>query len=190
MLYYRQVEKLLSQASKTAVTGKNIFKVHDFQSLMKNYVFLSNGPAATLALGKRMGEHLEADSVIALTGELGCGKTLLTRGICAGLAVPLRQVNSPTFVLVNEYRGRLPVFHMDLYRLGAESDVVELGITDYLSRAESGVMIIEWAEKIPSLLPDDILKVEFYILSARKRRIEFSTSGVRFVSLLKEMRRR
>jgi tRNA threonylcarbamoyladenosine biosynthesis protein TsaE len=155
---------------------------------MDKYEFFSNSPASTSALGKRVGRRLAAGSVVALIGELGCGKTLLTRGICAGLGVPPRQVNSPTFVLVNEYRGRLPVFHMDLYRLNTESDVVELGITDYLSRVASGVMIIEWAEKIPSLLPDDLLKVEFEILSARKRRIEFSASGGGFAALFKELR--
>lgn len=155
---------------------------------MVSYEFLSNSPAATLALGKRVGERLPAGSVVALTGELGCGKTLLTQGICTGLGVPLRQVNSPTFVLVNEYRGRLPVFHMDLYRLGTEADVVELGITDYLSRTESGVLIIEWAEKIPSLLPDDLLRVEFEILSARQRRIVFSASDGRSAGLLRELK--
>jgi tRNA threonylcarbamoyladenosine biosynthesis protein TsaE len=156
---------------------------------MYNWEFLSSSPAATSALGKRMGERLEAGSVIALIGELGCGKTLLTRGICAGLGVPLRQVNSPTFVLVNEYRGRLPIFHMDLYRLGSIDDGFEIGIMDYLSRAESGVMIIEWAEKIYSLLPECLLKVEFLVLSARQRRIEFSTSFDKFGSLFKELRR-
>lgn len=156
---------------------------------MDSYEFFSNSPAATSSLGERLGERLQAGSVIALIGELGCGKTLLTRGICIGLGVPLRQVNSPTFVLVNEYRGRMPVFHMDLYRLGTEADVVELGITDYLARVESGVMIIEWAEKIPSLLPDDLLKVEFEILSARRRRIVFSSPGAKFDGLFEELRR-
>jgi tRNA threonylcarbamoyladenosine biosynthesis protein TsaE len=156
---------------------------------MERHTIHSNSPAATSELGRRMGENLKAGSVIALIGELGCGKTLLTRGICAGLDVPLRQVNSPTFVLVNEYRGRLPVFHLDMYQLGTEADGVELGITDYLSRAESGVMIIEWAEKILPLLPDDLLRVSFEILSARKRNIEFYTSGERFAGLLKELRR-
>jgi tRNA threonylcarbamoyladenosine biosynthesis protein TsaE len=134
-----------------------------------------------------MGVLLEAGSVIALIGELGCGKTLLTRGICAGLGVPLRQVNSPTFIMVNEYRGRLPVFHMDLYRLGSIDDGFDIGIMDYLSRAGSGVIIIEWAEKILSLLPADLLKIDFQILSARKRRIAFSASGGRFGSLFKEL---
>ncbi|MBN1176071.1 MAG: tRNA (adenosine(37)-N6)-threonylcarbamoyltransferase complex ATPase subunit type 1 TsaE [Dehalococcoidales bacterium] len=155
---------------------------------MKSYEYISGSPAATTSLGKRIGERLDPGGVIALTGELGCGKTLLTRGICAGLGVPLRQVNSPTFVLVNEYRGRLPVFHLDMYQIGAEADAVELGITDYLARAEDGVMIIEWAEKIVPLLPDDLLYINFKILSARKRRIAFSTAGKRFDSLFKELR--
>lgn len=151
------------------------------------YEFTSHNPAATSALGKKIGSHLAAGSVVALIGELGCGKTLLTRGVCAGLGVPLRQVNSPTFVLVNEYKGRLPVFHLDLYRIGNEVDGVELGIADYLRRAGAGVMIIEWAEKILPLLPRDLLKIEIEILSARKRRISFSMNGSRFVGLFEEL---
>ncbi len=154
---------------------------------MYRHSFLSHGPAATSALGKRLGERLEAGSIIALIGELGCGKTLLTRGICSGLGVPLRQVNSPTFILVNEYRGKLPVFHMDLYRLGETAEGFDMGILDYLARAGSGVMVVEWAEKILSLLPDDYLKVEFHILSARERRLDFTALGDRFGSLLREL---
>jgi tRNA threonylcarbamoyladenosine biosynthesis protein TsaE len=153
-----------------------------------SYTFLSPSPSATLALGEWIGAKLRAGSVITLTGELGCGKTLLTRGICAGLGVAPRQVNSPTFVLVNEYRGRLPVFHLDMYQLGTASDAVELGILDYLARARSGVMIIEWAEKITAVLPDDRLNIKFDILSARKRQLELSSSGDKFKDLLKELR--
>ena len=154
---------------------------------MKKYIFLSTSPTATYSLGKKMGERLKAGSIIALIGELGCGKTLLTRGICTGLGVPLRQVNSPTFVLVNEYQGNLPVFHMDLYRLGNIGEGFEIGILDYLSRADSGVILVEWAEKILSLLPDDHLRVQFDIISARKRQIVLSASGDRFSSLLREL---
>ena len=152
---------------------------------MARYIYLSNSPAATFNLGKWVGEELTAGSVLALIGELGCGKTLFTRGIGAGLGVPDRQVNSPTFVLVNEYQGRLPVFHIDLYRLGDISDGFEIGLLDYLARADSGVMVVEWAEKILSLLPDDYLRVEFRVLSARRRRIVFSESGTRFSELLR-----
>jgi len=142
-----------------------------------------------MSLGKRMGELLGPGSVIALIGELGCGKTLLARGICAGLEVPPRLVNSPTFVLVNEYPGRLHVFHMDLYRLEEASDGVEIGLLDYLARTEAGVLIVEWAERVISVLPEDLLKVEFEVLSARKRRIKFTASCGRFVCLLRELRR-
>jgi tRNA threonylcarbamoyladenosine biosynthesis protein TsaE len=153
---------------------------------MNSYTFLSNSPADTSGLGKKMGKRLKAGSIIALIGELGCGKTLLTRGICAGLDVPIRQVSSPTFVLVNEYHGRLPVFHMDLYRIGEIAEGFEIGILDYLGR-RSGVIVVEWAEKILSLLPEGHLKVQFHILSARKRQIVLSASGHRFRSLIREL---
>lgn len=155
---------------------------------MAKYVFISNGPRETFDLGRRLGRKLPAGSVVALTGELGCGKTVFTRGICDGLEVPLRQVNSPTFVLVNEYRGGMPVFHMDMYQIATEYDAVELGIIDYLARAESGVLIIEWAERVLALLPDELLKVNFEILSARKRRIELFARGARYVVLLEEFK--
>jgi tRNA threonylcarbamoyladenosine biosynthesis protein TsaE len=150
--------------------------------------FFSNSPAATLAFGKKIGGHLKSGSVIALTGELGCGKTLLTRGICDGLGVPLRQVNSPTFVLVNEYKGRLPVFHIDLYRLNNIDEEFEIGIMDYFTRAAAGVMIIEWAEKMFFLLPPDVLRIEFDVISIRKRCIMLSSVADRFTGLFKELK--
>ena len=152
---------------------------------MDKYIFLSNSPAVTSDFGERVGKTLKPGTILALTGELGCGKTLLTKSMCAGLGVPLRNVNSPTFVFVNEYMGRLPVFHMDLYRLGDIVEGFELGILDYLVKAESGVMVVEWAEKILSLLPDEHVKVEFQVLSARKREIVLSGSGERFDSILR-----
>ena len=154
---------------------------------MPKYEMVSISPTTTMNLGKKIGQHLEPGSVIALIGELGCGKTLLTRGICRGLNVPERQVNSPTFVLVNEYRGRLPVFHIDLYRLSGIDDGFEIGITDYFLRAREGVMIIEWAEKILDLLPPDLLKIEFDIISDRKRRILFSSTSRKCAGLFREL---
>jgi tRNA threonylcarbamoyladenosine biosynthesis protein TsaE len=155
---------------------------------MKKLEFLSNSPASTQSLGKKIGERLTPGSVIALTGELGCGKTLLTRGICEGLGVPLRHVSSPTFVLVNEYKGRLPVFHMDLYRLGNIDDGFEIGIMDYFNRAESGVMLIEWAEKMISLLPEDVLTVTYDILGDKKRKITFTSAADKFSAVFEGIR--
>lgn len=154
---------------------------------MDEYVFLSSSPATTFSFAKRVGGRLEAGSIIALIGELGCGKTLFTRGICVGLGVPERQVKSPTFVFANEYLGRLPVFHIDLYRLDTVAEGFEIGILDYLTKADSGVIVIEWAEKILSLLPNDYLQVQFQVLSARRRQLVLVGFGEKFGSLLKEL---
>jgi tRNA threonylcarbamoyladenosine biosynthesis protein TsaE len=155
---------------------------------MHKYEIFSNSPAATLKLGGKIGGKLQPGSVMALTGELGCGKTLLTRGIAEELGVPPRHINSPTFVLVNEYKGRLPVFHLDMYQLNA-AQAVELGITDYLNRARDGVMIIEWAERITPLLPVDVLKVGFEIIGDRKRKIVFTAEGEKYTEIFKEIKK-
>jgi len=154
---------------------------------MDRYVFLSNSSAATYGFGKRVGERLKAGSIIALIGELGCWKTLFTRGICVGLGVPGRYVNSPTFVFVNEYLGRLPVSHMDLYRLNTITEEFEIGILDYLAKADSGIIVVEWAEKILSLLPDNYLQVQFQVLSTRRRQLVLVAFGEKFGNLLKEL---
>ena len=159
----------------------------DSPDIKQQYEFLSSSPASTFNFGKRVGERLKAGSIIALIGELGCGKTLFTRGICAGLGVPERYVNSPTFAFVNEYLGRLPVFHIDLYRLNTIDEEFEIGILDYLAKADSGVTVLEWAEKALALLPDDCLQVQFEVLSARKRRLKFISFGGKFGSLLEEL---
>ncbi len=152
------------------------------------HVFLSNSPKATFSFGKRVGERLSAGSVIALIGELGCGKTLFTRGLCVGLDVQERLVNSPTFAFVNEYQGRLPIFHIDLYRLNGVEDTFGIGIIDYLNRAKSGVIVVEWAEKMLSLLPESYLKIQFEVLGPNKRRLTLTGCG-NFAGWLKEFRR-
>lgn len=154
---------------------------------MDRYTFLSNSPASTLSFGKRIGERLQAGSIVALIGELGCGKTLFTRGICAGLGVPEKYVNSPTFAFVNEYLGKLPVFHIDLYRLNTIAEGFELGMLDYLAKADSGVIIMEWAERILPLLPRNYLQVQFQVLSARRRQLALIGFGDGVDSLLREL---
>ena len=157
------------------------------KSQVDKYVVSSDSPSATFNLGKRLGKQLGPGSIVALMGELGCGKTLFTRGICAGLSVPERQVNSPSYVLVNEYQGKLPIFHMDLYRLEDIGDGFDIGILDYLARAEAGVMVVEWAEKVLSLLPAEHIEVQIQVRSPRKRQLIFTGFGKRFGSLLREL---
>ena len=149
------------------------------------YIFVSHNPKTTFNLGRRLGERLGVGSVVALVGELGCGKTLFTKGVCVGLGIPERLVNSPTFAFVNEYKGRLPVFHIDLYRLTDLEDSLGIGILDYLTRAKSGVIIVEWAEKIVSLLSESYLKVQFEVLGPRHRQMTITGYG-NFARWLKE----
>ncbi len=157
---------------------------------MSKHVFISNSPTATMHCGENIGKMLSAGTVIALIGELGAGKTLFTRGLAKGLGVPERVVNSPTFVLVNEYSGRFPVFHVDLYRLNSVDEGLEIGLLDYMEKAKSGIIVIEWAEKIPSLLPQKYLEVRFEVLSARKRRIIISSQANDFKHLVTGMNKK
>lgn len=123
---------------------------------------------------------LRPGAILALIGELGCGKTLMTRGICAGIGVPERQVNSPTYVLVNEYLGKYPVYHFDLYRIEA-GETLEIDLPGYLKRGGSGVLIIEWAEKVLSLLPEGYLRIDFTVLEMNEREIILSSSNFNYL---------
>jgi tRNA threonylcarbamoyladenosine biosynthesis protein TsaE len=111
-----------------------------------------NSVGETLALGERIGRTVAAGGVIALCGGLGAGKTHLTKGIAAGLGADGEAVSSPTFSLVQEYRGgRLPVFHFDFYRLDSAEEVLAIGWDEYVEAG--GVCVVEWADLFPSLLP-------------------------------------
>jgi tRNA threonylcarbamoyladenosine biosynthesis protein TsaE len=116
----------------------------------------SPSPAATRAVGARLGAAARPGDVIALTGPLGAGKTELARGIARGLDVA-EPVSSPTFILVAEHAGRLPLFHVDCYRLAGAADALAAGILD--DRAAEGVTVIEWAERIAAALPPGRLEI-------------------------------
>ena len=110
-------------------------------------MFESLSAEDTMALGEKIGRQLKAGDVLLLFGELGAGKTTLTQGIARGLGVAKEEyVRSPTFTLVNQYRGRFPVFHIDLYRIGSAHELEDLGMEEVL--AGDGVAIVEWAEKL------------------------------------------
>jgi len=111
----------------------------------------------TQAVARTLAGFLFPGSVICLAGELGAGKTVFAQGVALGLAIT-EPVGSPTFNLVNEYRGRLPLYHMDLYRLDAPEALYDLGYEEYFD--SDGVVLIEWAERAVGLLPRELLRVE------------------------------
>jgi tRNA threonylcarbamoyladenosine biosynthesis protein TsaE len=107
----------------------------------------------TIQFGKQVGQQLTGGAVLALTGDLGTGKTVLTRGIAFGLGMSMDQVSSPTFTLIQEYTGSIPLIHVDLYRLERPSDISTLGLEEYFTPDK--IVIIEWAERFPQILPSD-----------------------------------
>jgi tRNA threonylcarbamoyladenosine biosynthesis protein TsaE len=130
---------------------------------------LAYGPEATRALGRELSLALPENSVIGLCGDLGAGKTEFVKGIAEGLG-SIDPVTSPTFALVHEYRsGRVPLFHMDFYRLETEKELDEIGFDDYLR--QYGICAIEWADRFPDRIPRDAIRVEIQISSGNERLI-------------------
>lgn len=117
---------------------------------------LSHSPEDTEDIGARLAEQLEPGAVVAFTGDLGAGKTAFTRGLARGLGIPDR-ITSPTFTIVNEYEGAIPLFHFDMYRLNGSEDLFDIGWEDYLSRG--GVCAVEWSEQVADALPEDAVTV-------------------------------
>jgi tRNA threonylcarbamoyladenosine biosynthesis protein TsaE len=134
----------------------------------------SGSPEETFRIGKILAESLNAGDVVALTGEMGSGKTCLTQGIACGLGVPENYaVTSPTFTLINEYPGRqVNLYHLDVYRLKGCADLAEMGYDEYLYGR--GVMVVEWAEKVLEAIPDDALLVLMTYIDENQRKIKLS----------------
>lgn len=132
--------------------------------------------AATERFGRRLGSVLTAGTTIALNGPLGAGKTHLTRAIAEGLnVINPALVNSPTFVLIQEYPARLPIYHFDAYRLKNPAEFASLGTDEYFQ--SGGVCIVEWAKKVTSSLPDDRLEITIDIIGPTARRMTITSSG-------------
>ena len=139
--------------------------------------FISHSPAETESLGEAWGRAAQRGWVIALSGELGAGKTQLVKGLARGLGIPAR-VHSPTFTLVNEYAGgRLRLFHLDLYRLETHEQILSAGLEEFL--VPEGVTVMEWAERIYDLrlTIEKLKRVQIEILSDMERRIIYDDPG-------------
>lgn len=152
---------------------------------------ISHSVAQTIRLGQRLGELLERGDVVLLLGEFGAGKTHLVKGIALGLGSEAL-VNSPSFVLINEYRAgpqhqRMPIFHTDLYRIETQAELAGIGLDEAL--AGDGVCLIEWAERGQDWLPQEHLAVYLRYTSETKRSIRFVPRGPRYVALVEAIKR-
>ncbi|MFA5839504.1 MAG: tRNA (adenosine(37)-N6)-threonylcarbamoyltransferase complex ATPase subunit type 1 TsaE [Candidatus Margulisiibacteriota bacterium] len=132
------------------------------------YGKITRSAEETIAFGKAIGKVLKPNAIIALEGQLGAGKTTLVQGIAEGLGVS-DYITSPTFIIINEYKGRFPLYHFDLYRLENINAIEELGIEEYFNRG--GVCVIEWAEKLGDFKPASLSKINFDVISEQERKI-------------------
>ncbi|MGI6064934.1 MAG: tRNA (adenosine(37)-N6)-threonylcarbamoyltransferase complex ATPase subunit type 1 TsaE [Bacillota bacterium] len=120
------------------------------------YTIQTYSPQETIALAERFASYLNPGTVIALSGELGAGKTMFAKGVAKGLGVN-EHITSPTFTIINEYYGQVPFYHMDAYRLSDESEALDIGMEDYFSY--SGIILVEWPERVETLLPAECIKI-------------------------------
>ena len=148
---------------------------------------LSRSARATFALGRRLGRLLAPGDAVALTGELGAGKTELVRGACRGAGVPDSRVASPSFAIVASYQGRLAVHHADLYRVGDRDELYGTGFFDLLGG--EGAVLVEWADRVPGALPPERLEIHLGHDARRPgvRHVEVVGTGERGVALARAL---
>lgn len=149
---------------------------------------MTRHPDQTRLLGAAIGAGLETPLIITLTGDLASGKTVFVQGLAAGLEVPREYyITSPSYTLINEYPGRLPLCHADLYRLGDHSDIAETGLEEILE--QQYVVAIEWPERLDSHRFDNQLSIDIQILAPETRRCELIAYGLPTVNLLKGVKK-
>jgi tRNA threonylcarbamoyladenosine biosynthesis protein TsaE len=143
----------------------------------------TSSPEQTQSLAERLGRLLQPGDVVALVGELGSGKTLFSQGLARGLEVPETfYITSPTFPIINEYPGRIPFYHLDLYRVDSAAEFTELGIEEILYG--QGTVAIEWAERLGENLPEERLEVHLAFNDETGRSLTFHAFGVNAKKLL------
>ncbi|MFH0924355.1 MAG: tRNA (adenosine(37)-N6)-threonylcarbamoyltransferase complex ATPase subunit type 1 TsaE [bacterium] len=154
------------------------------------FTYTSNNPKKTKKIASLLASLLPKGSVLALIGELGSGKTTFIKGLAEGLKVKgARYVTSPTFILVNEYKGEIPLYHFDVYRLESQDEFFALGFEEYVYG--NGVTAIEWADKVEDSLPNDYLEIKFKaIVKKNQREIEFISHGERYKELIENLMRK
>ena len=152
-----------------------------FNVMASHLEFTTRSPGETRKLGRSLGELAAPGDIFLLVGKLGAGKTCLTQGIARGLGIK-ESVLSPSFVLVRELKGRVPLYHIDLYRLDRLEEISELGLDEYLFG--NGLTVVEWASKGIEVLPEEHLLIEIEYLVDDERRTKISANGKRYEELL------
>lgn len=150
-----------------------------------HWTCLTTSEKETENLGNTLATVLGAGMVIGLVGPLGAGKTQLVKAIASGLGVCPDEVNSPTFVLIQEYAGKLPLYHFDAYRVGDLEEFLDLGTDELMSG--DGVCLIEWANRFPEAMPDDTLWIEIQLLSPTSREWSFHGTGSGLTKVLSRL---
>ena len=149
-------------------------------------VILSKSTSETIRIGKSIGSRLLPGDVVALVGELGAGKTQFIKGLAAGVGIGNpTYISSPSFTLINEYPGEIPFYHIDLFRLEREKEAEELGLEDYFQGG--GITAIEWADKIISLLPKEMLFIHIAYTGKNTRSLEITGKGERYQELVSQI---
>jgi tRNA threonylcarbamoyladenosine biosynthesis protein TsaE len=146
---------------------------------------ISGSTQKTLVIGKLISRKLKKGDIVCLFGDLGSGKTVLTKGISLGLGVDKDKVTSPTFVILRQHEGKFPIYHFDLYRLNSPEDILGLGYEEYFF--DEGISVIEWADKLGKLLPKEFLRIRLMVIGENKRLIKISAEGIRYKKLLEDI---
>jgi tRNA threonylcarbamoyladenosine biosynthesis protein TsaE len=149
---------------------------------MNQFEIITTSPEETGQFAEKLAAHLKPGAVLTLEGDLGAGKTTFTKGLAKGLGVT-KTVNSPTFTIIKEYKGRLPLYHMDVYRL--DDSFEDLGFDEYFEG--EGVTVVEWAHLIQDQLPEELLSLSIYREGDSTRKIVLKPFGERYSELCKEI---
>lgn len=149
--------------------------------MSKSYSFELHHEEETRQFAKRLAQYLSPSTVITLAGDLGAGKTTFTQGLAKGLGIT-QIVNSPTFTIIKEYKGKMPLYHMDVYRL--EGEVDDLGFDEYFYG--DGVSVIEWPSIIEEFLPETFLHIDLNVIDQQRRMLTLKPTGEKYTRLCEE----
>ena len=140
--------------------------------------WITRSDEETRQRGAELAGHLKPRDVLVLTGQIGAGKTTFVQGIAQGMGADPRSVASPSFILIREYPGRIPLFHVDLFRLEELPEAEMLGLDEYYE--SEGVTLIEWGRKIPEVLPSEFMEICFEVIDPSTRKLLLAPHGARY----------